>query len=654
MQLRHLSLRLLAILTLAVALAACGPVKEPERRELDPDDTRAQLLLEQQDYLAAAALYSDMAARNSGPAANDYLLAATDASLKGGDVNGAASLLAQLAQLPLSDRQALLARLLQAETMLAQRHPNLALELLLRQAPAPDQPIDLRQRYLRDLADSYRKVGNLLESANTLQALDALQSDPQQRLQTQTEILRTLALLNELVLSNLQPSPPGVQGAWMQLALLIKQHGEDPQALQPLIDEWRATYPDHPALPELLTNYQERLAAQIQRAAHIAVLLPQSGPYAPAARALRNGLMISYYQLPADKRPALRFYDSSDTDNTWPLYSQAVAEGAEMIIGPLQKEAVSQLARAGELPTPVLALNQVQSDSIPPVNLFMYALSPEDEARQGAERIWLDNLRRPVLLVPQGGWGDRIANAFDHRWRSLGGDPVEHRSYDANSSDYSAAITSLLHIDRSEARHQEMQRWLGQKLEFEPRRRADIDAIFIAARPRQAQSFPPQLQFYRASDLPVYATSHAWNGELNSQQLADMKGMMLADMPLLVSPGERERLARVIPAIAGPLVRLYAMGMDALRLVPHLRRLQSSTYESLDGQTGNLFMDAENHILRQTVWLKLDQPPQILGYAARLDLQTFDSEQQVDPDVDQPPAAQQAEPDSQPSPSPTS
>ena len=63
------------------------------------------------------------------------------------------------------------------------------------------------------------------------------------------------------------------------------------------------------------------------------------------------------------------------------------------------------------------------------------------------------------------------------------------------------------------------------------------------------------------------------------------------------------------------------MGMDALRLVPHLKRLQSTRYESLDGSTGNLYMDESNHIHRQLVWLVLDEEPQILGFTPRLDLQ---------------------------------
>ena len=171
-----------------------------------------------------------------------------------------------------------------------------------------------------------------------------------------------------------------------------------------------------------------------------------------------------------------------------------------------------------------------------------------------------------------------------------------------------------------------MVRWLGRKLEFEPRRRADIDAVFLAAHPVQAQGMRPQLQFHHAADLPIYTTSHAWQGTLTASQIEDMRGIRLADIPWMVADdpgaaGSREVVARYLPKSASGYARLYAMGMDALRLVPHLKRLQSTRYESLDGSTGNLYMDERNHIHRQLVWLILDQEPQILGFTPRLDLQ---------------------------------
>jgi outer membrane PBP1 activator LpoA protein len=424
----------------------------------------------------------------------------------------------------------------------------------------------------------------------------------------------------------MQPSPPGVSGGWMQLALLVKQHGSDAVQLEPLLAQWRQRFPQHPLLPEVLANYRQQLQDQLQSVSRIAVLLPQSGPYAEVAAAIRDGLVISRFQLVRDRRPELRFYDATDPAGIWPLYSRAVTEGAELVIGPLQKEAVAQLTRAGELPVPVLALNQVEIDSVPPANLFMYSLSPEDEARQAAERAWVDGHRRPIILAPQGSWGDRLTAAFEERWGSLGGNVAGVGRYDDTGHDYSETITSVLHLDQSIARHRELQRWLGRNLEFEPRRRGDVDAVFMAARPVQAQGIRPQLQFHHAGELPVYATSAAWLGTLTPGQAEDMQGIMLADIPWLFSsstgdPGDRATIAEYLPKSGSGYARLYAMGMDAMRLVPHLKRLQSSRYESLDGSTGNLYMDEVNQVHRQLIWVLLGEQPEILGYSPRLDLQ---------------------------------
>jgi hypothetical protein len=321
----------------------------------------------------------------------------------------------------------------------------------------------------------------------------------------------------------------------------------------------------------------------------------------------------------------MRFYDSSDPDLAWPLYSQAVEDGAQVVVGPLQKAAVLQLARAGELPVPVLALNQVQTDSTLPDQLYMYALSPEDEARQAAERIWSDGLHSPVAITPRNSWGERMGNAFETRWTELGGSIAGRQEFETDTHDYSGTITALLQIDRSKARHQRLQRWLGMRLEFEPRRRADVDAVFIAADPRQAQGLKPQLQFHHAADLPVYASSHAWSGTLDDGQLADMRGLLLADIPWLFGQsanpaGARDALAETLPEVNGPFARLYAMGMDAYALIPHLRRLRGSPFESLDGNTGNLYMNDSRQILRQLLWASLDSPPAIIGFSPRLDL----------------------------------
>ena len=621
------SFRFLLLFIWLLAISGCGQLPEkPTRPAGDPDVARAAALAAAGQYLAAADLYRQLAARTlvTGQRAA-YFLAAAEASRSASDWDGIRAALAQLLPMPLAGEQLLQRQLLQAEVLLQEMRPADVLALL-DSPPGADSQTALRVRFHRNVAAAYRQMGNLLETANALQAVDALQTDPQQRLETQVDILRSLALLNELVLSNLQPSPPGVAGGWMQLALLVKKHGSDPEALAPLLAEWRQRFVQHPALPELLTNYQQQLQMQLQRASHIAVLLPQSGTFAEAAAAIRDGIVISRFQQAAEKRPELRFYDATDPAGIWPLYNRAVADGAELVIGPLQKDAVAQLLRAGELPVPVLALNQVEIGSAPPANLFMYSLSPEDEARQAAERAWLDGHRRPIMLTPRGAWGDRLAEAFEQRWRGLGGSVAGAGQYDDTSHDFTDTITAVLHLDQSAARSREIESWLGRRVEFEPRRRDDADAVFMAARPVQAQGIRPQLQFHHAGDLPIYATSHAWSGQLAPNQVEDMKGIMLADIPWLLSNSTgdadtRNTITRHLPKSGSAYARLYAMGMDALRLVPHLKRLHSSRYESLDGSTGNLYMDEVNQIHRQLIWVLLGEEPKILGYSPRLDLQ---------------------------------
>ncbi len=620
MQIRPTFYHGLSALLLTAVLSGCSPLPPQPETVRDPDVARAAALLAENRYLEASALYQALASRITGTQGSDFLLRAIDSALRGEDLDRAEQLASQARSLPLDRQQALQLELLLAEIRLARHQGDLALVALLgvNQAELPES---LFLRYLRDLAQAYRQVGNLLESANTLQRLDIrLGQDLDARLAVQGDILRALTALNERTLKALQPSPPGDSGAWMEIALLIKQHGSDPETLAPHVAQWRQRFPDHPMLPQLLQRSIERLQEQVRQIDHIAILLPRQGRYAGAAQALRDGILATYYELPQDKRPHLRFYDSSDPASVWPLYAEAIANGAQAIIGPLQKEAVGQLARAGELDVPVLALNHVSSDTASPVNFYMFSLDPEHEAVLAAEHMWQQGLRRPIALVPDNEWGQRLRRAFSERWLTLTGEAVQGRAYPAQSSDFSKPIKDLLHLDLSKARHIRMQRWLGQNLEFEPRRREDVDAVFVAARPSAAQSMHPQLAFFRAGDLPMYTTSHAWTGSLTQQQLTDMRGILLPDLPLLAVPADRERLGQLLPGVMGPGVRLYAMGIDALRLLPHLQRMLHSPYETLDGQTGNLYMNAEHQILRQLVWLRLDSPAQILGYSDRMDL----------------------------------
>ncbi|TVT54536.1 MAG: ABC transporter substrate-binding protein [Sedimenticola thiotaurini] len=621
MQPRHTKfLFSLLLLLLLIGCAQLPAIKDGDTT--NPIKEQAIALETAGDYAAAARLFEELANQTLPPGDQALLLRAAENYLHADEPEQATALLERIntATIPSLDFQK---RLLVAELALSRNRPDEAMSLLTDGIPT-ETPIDLQQRYHSVKAESFRLAGNLLESARELGELDLLITDMDKRLQNQLLIIQTLSALTDTALDLLQPNPPGIQGGWMSLARIIKGHTGDTQQIQKQIELWREKFPSHPAIPGLLEGYFEKLGSQYQRPNHIAIMLPKSGPYANAARALRDGFMAAYYQQPTESRPRLVFYDDSDSADTWPLYRQAVESGADMVIGPLTKEGVSQLARAGELEIPVLALNQVPPETTPPVTLFQFGLSPEDEARQVAERAWLDGHTRAIAFTPKGDWGDRVLNAFRNRWERLGGTLSEQQRYDARDNDFSAAIQSLLNLDESQSRRSRLQQILRQNLEFEPRRREDADFIFLAANPLKARQIRPQFQFHHAADMPIYATSSIYSGSPSPDADQDLDGIKFPDIPWLLmnegdSPLSLENLAQTLPGSQGALRRLYAMGIDSFRLLPHLGRLQSSSRETIDGKTGNLYLDSIRQVHRQLVWAEMVKgKPRAIGYAPRM------------------------------------
>lgn len=632
-------------------LVACTPVPirkpEPVPTIAQADLDRAAALAGAGDYLAAAALYQELASQASPQLRHELLLDAVENYRLGQDPGNAERLLAEVDSAGLSQDLGLRQRLISAELALDRGRIQEA-QALLAAAPPMDATMGLRQRYHRDLGELFRRAGNLLESARQLGELDLLLSDPQERLGNQLIIIQTLATLTDTALELLQPDPPGIQGGWMELARITKAYSGDPQQMQSLLAAWRERFPEHPALPDLLEGYFQRLKIQYRRPSHLALLLPRSGPFADAATALRDGLLAAYYEQPPERRPRLYVYDSSHSDDIWPLYRQAVDAGADMIVGPLSKEGVSQLARAGELEVPVLALNQVPPQVKPPANLYQFGLSPEDEARQVAERAWSDGYLRALVLTPDDAWGERIYGSFRDRWEALGGMLLERQVYDPKEQEISARIRALLNLDESDQRHRELQQLVRMNLDFEPRRRQDVDFIFFAATPQAARQIRPLIQFHHAADVPVYATSHVYSGSPAPERDRDLEGLKFPDVPWLLEPADavtqalsREVLARALQQDQPHYPRLYAMGIDSFNLLPHLGRLQTSTWEMLEGKTGNLYLDELNYIHRQLVWAQMRSGiPNTIGYTPRMEVEPALIPETVLPTSVAPPAEQ--------------
>ena len=316
-----------------------------------------------------------------------------------------------------------------------------------------------------------------------------------------------------------------------------------------------------------------------QSAQTLAVLLPESGRFAPAARVVRDGIVAAQEADPQGTRPALRFYDSA-TGSATTLVKQAAADGASLVIGPLQKPAVDELAGSSALPIPVLALNQASTAGRPPRNLYQFALSPEGEAADVAVKAWNQGHRTALILYPEGKWGSRISTAFRQEWKVLGGTLAAARIFDPAAEDFSAAVATL-----SEQ---------GENADF----------VFLVATSKLARRIWPQIKHKIGTEMPVYATSHIYSGRFDPEGDRGLVGLNFVEIPWLVEPAQGDAVSA--KGLRKKLPRLYAMGVDAYRLGSRLGWMSGNPRARVQGKTGILTMDSRGRIYRELTLARFD------------------------------------------------
>jgi outer membrane PBP1 activator LpoA protein len=622
---RHIALLSMFVLLLQQGCTTVTKDFQPAQQMSAELRLQVDLLLEEEDYATAAMIVENYAMESEPPFREQLLLEAVEYWLKAGEQERSLALVKQI-QPSETDRDFnLKLRMLRTELAVLQGDIDLALDLM-QPEPGADAPITLRQHYHRNMAEIFRLSGNLLESARELDVLDLLmEEDPDQRLVIQELLVQTLTTMTDTALTLLQPQPPSSLIGWMELAKVIKGQTADPEALNNSLAEWRERFPNHPAMQTLLAGMLELQGLSPDD--HIAIMLPRSGPYAKVAAAVRDGLMAAWYQQPPEYRPKLQFYDSSELQNTLTIYQQAILNGAQMIVGPLNKDAVKMIANLELLDIPVLALNQVDSEpgEINP-NLFQFGLAPEDEAEQVAERAWLEGHRTALILTPQGNWGNRLASSFRNRWLTLGGEIMESQIYQPKENDFSVPIRMLLNINESEARIRSLTRLMGRKLESEPRTRQDADFIFLAARPQKARQIRPQLRFFRAGKLPILSTSHIYSGIEQAELDRDLGKISFVDTPWLLEDNHggalsRKSLERFMPGVKGRYARLYAMGIDSYNLLSQLLVMQDQPGRLYNGKSGTIYLDSRNRLHRLLAWADMEKgKASIIGYAPRIEM----------------------------------
>lgn len=585
-------LRLFLALCLATLLVACASSPSSSLGELPrtPDASIEQLL--------------EQAATSKTPEKAALLrLSAADLAYRQGNAGRAGQILQQVPLDQLKPAQQIFSSTLSAELALVRNQPKAALTALshpslqhLSELPAAQQ---IRTGSVH--ARALEADGQTLAAAKERITIAPLLKDDAAAKNHEA----IWALIAALPTDQLQPAGNDDLAGWMSLALAVKSAGTLEQQ-QAAIDTWRAQNPKHPAaiqLPQPLIKLKELASQPVSK---IALLLPQDGPLASVSKALREGFMAAHYQAQqaGQNPPSIEFYDSSRLSSLDDFYRKAQAAGVQLVVGPLEKPLVKQLAARPQLPITTLALNYSEGEQ-GPAQLFQFGLAAEDEAREVSRRARADGLHRAAALVPKGEWGDRVLKAFRQDWEANGGSVIGIERVDQPVA-LAQQIADLFQLRQSEGRAKSLQSTVGTQVAAQPSRRQDIEFIFLASTPQQAQQIKPTLNFQYAGDVPVYATSNVFSASGDQNQYNDMNGVMFCETPWLLDANGplRRQVTAQWPQAGGSLGRLYAMGVDAYRLAPRLGQLKALPDSRIEGESGSLGMAAGQRIERQLPWAK--------------------------------------------------
>ena len=465
-----------------------------------------------------------------------------------------------------------------------------------------------QSRTALDQAELHRNLNAPLKGAQVLISNHSLLDDEQQK----DAINRTWQLLresahDELEEASLQATVSDEQG-WLELALSMRETERDTlEAQSGTIRRWQQNWPDHPATVTPPRELELLASLPDQRPEHLALALPLSGPLAGPGRAVREGFMAAFYQDTNGNHPIELTIHDTGQDQFRQVYAELLETNPDLVIGPLDRDELSRLTDQPALPIPVLALNYLDRREKAPEQLYQFGLAGEDEVRQVANRLEAEGHRNALVFAPSGSWGNRMISAFEQAHEDQGGRMVRAARFDRGEN-LNQVVADGFAINESRRRANALMRLTGTSMQYEPRRRQDVDAIVMLASPAQARQFKPLFAFYYGGRLPVYGTSLLYASTPDPSRDSDLDGTRFTDLPWVLEPNEtlRPLLRQLFPALAERYDRLFALGVDSYQLASRLPLLEEVSDAWISGHTGRLTMDEQGALEREQLWARFE------------------------------------------------
>lgn len=255
----------------------------------------------------------------------------------------------------------------------------------------------------------------------------------------------------------------------------------------------------------------------------VALLLPLSGEEKALGRSLQDAAMLALFDVAQDGF-ALHVYDTdSSGDGARNAVRAALADGANLILGPIFAGAVTEVAPAARAAgVNVIAFSNnvtVASDGV-----YILGLTPRQQIERIAAYAASRGIKRLAALVPDTPFGRQAADELRRAATLAGAAVVQEEVYAADQSDLNRVVRRLAQPDARRAalgrerallanRSDAAARQAMQRLdELDAASDLRLDAVFLAESGARLKSVAPLLPYFDIDPARVRILGLAsWN-----------------------------------------------------------------------------------------------------------------------------------------------
>lgn len=479
-----------------------------------------------------------------------------------------------VALLELDPVQKLEYQLVNAQLQALQGNTNFAMRIL-RQIKPLELSRSQQLRYHQTNVKVWEAQKDVIEIVRARTILDPFLTNSVERQENNDAIWQLLRNANRGMLEQAaaRAGEAGVAG-WLDLINRYNANIVNPSLLPQAVEEWKQLYPSHSAnrlMPSELQNLANFQQTQLNG---VALLLPLSGDAQVLGEIIKKG----FDDAKGDNPLPVKIYDTDSAD-VESLISQAKAEGAQTVIGPLLKNRVDSLLISPQIQDlNVLALNSTPNVR-PVARVCYYGLSPEAEARAAAERLFQDGVSSAVVAAPQTDFGQRSADAFAQRWREL-------TFRDADVRYYNQPLDSVVALQNNGV--------------------ANGTALYVLGTAEELLEIKQGIDNSPlANQFPIYTSSRSHSPNNGDEFRLSMEGVKFSEIPLLAQ-FESEQFKKADSLAQGDfsMMRLYAMGSDSWAIANKFNEFRQIAGFKISGLTGTLSAGTHCNIERQMTWLQ--------------------------------------------------